>query len=216
MLNRQLLSGIYRRGDDLIQRFVFDKRNLQFRKHYSNVTSVTSISRENCVNRGANFDITCRPLMASPQNKAKNKQEPTVRKVILTQCAPKPVGPYSQAVQFGNTLYVSGVLGLDKNKMELVEGGVAGQAKQALTNLGHILKAAGTTYENVIKTSIFLANIGDFKEVNDIYKDFFLSNPPARSTYQVAALPLGALVEIEVIAGTGEIEQASCNCGSKI
>lgn len=209
MLSRQVFSGIYKRGNVFIQGFVFDNRKLELFRHHSNVTY---ISRDNWLKCGTKFDIICRPFMAS----TKNKPEPTVRKTILTTCAPKPVGPYSQAVQFGNTLYVSGVLGLDKNKMELVEGGVGGQAKQALVNLGHILKAAGTTYENVIKTSIFLADIGDFKEVNDVYKDFFTSNPPARSTYQVAALPLGALVEIEVIAGTGEIKQDSCSCGSKM
>ncbi|XP_045465837.1 2-iminobutanoate/2-iminopropanoate deaminase [Harmonia axyridis] len=213
MCSRQVLSGILKKGTAFIQGSIFDKRKIELYRHHRNLTS---ISCDNTVNRGAKFDIVCRNLMASSQNRSKNNSEPTVRKVILTQCAPKPVGPYNQAVQFGNTLYVSGVLGLDKNKMELVEGGVGEQAKQALVNLGHILKAAGTTYENVIKTSIFLDDIGSFKEVNDVYKDFFQSNPPARSTYQVAALPLGALVEIEVIAGTGEIEQVSCNCGSKM
>ncbi|KAL3270651.1 hypothetical protein HHI36_021180 [Cryptolaemus montrouzieri] len=159
----------------------------------------------------AKLAVISRTLMTSTPKKVKDGA--TVRKVILTQCAPKPVGPYSQAVQFDKTLYISGVLGLDKNKMELVEGGAGDQAKQALINMGHILKAAGSTYENVIKTTIFLANIGDFKEVNDVYKDFFTTNPPARSTYQVAKLPLEALVEIEAIAGTGEIQHESCNCG---
>ncbi|KTF74923.1 hypothetical protein cypCar_00032505, partial [Cyprinus carpio] len=113
-----------------------------------------------------------------------------------------------QAVLVDRTMYISGQIGMDVGG-QLVAGGVQAQAKQALINMGEILKAAGCGYENVVKTTVLLADINDFNNVNDVYKQFFKSNFPARAAYQVAALPRGGLVEIEAIAVLGPITDAS-------
>lgn len=123
-----------------------------------------------------------------------------MKKIINTQLAPKAVGPYSQAVIVGNTLYISGQLGIDPSVSKLVEGGVVAQAHQALKNMGEILKEAGYSYDDVVKTTVLLNDIGDFVEVNKVYMQYFTSSYPARAAYQVAALPIGGLVEIEAIA----------------
>ncbi|KAI5718122.1 hypothetical protein M8J77_016547 [Diaphorina citri] len=123
-----------------------------------------------------------------------------LKKIIYSPLAPKPVGPYNQAVQHDNTLYISGVLGIDASSGKMAEG-VENQAKQALTNMGHILKEAGGSYEHVVKTTILLNDINDFATVNNVYGQFFKPPYPARSTFQVGKLPLGAAVEIEAIAG---------------
>ncbi|KAF2903307.1 hypothetical protein ILUMI_02871 [Ignelater luminosus] len=128
-----------------------------------------------------------------------------VRKLISTNNAPKPVAPYNQAVLVDRTLYVSGVLGLNKDTMKLVEGGAAEEARQALKSLGFILEAAGSSYEKVIKSTVLLKDIQDFAAVNDVYKEFFTHNYPARTAYAVVNLPLNAKVEIEVIALTGDV-----------
>ncbi|XP_066992196.2 rutC family protein UK114 isoform X4 [Anabrus simplex] len=129
-----------------------------------------------------------------------------VRKIICTASAPKPVGPYNQAVRVDNTVYVSGVLGLNKDTMKLVDGGALEEAKQALINLGKILEAADSSYGNVVKTTIFLDDINDFAPINELYKEYFKPPFPARSTFQVGKLPMGAKVEIEVIALSGEVQ----------
>ena len=121
------------------------------------------------------------------------------RNVIQTQHAPAAIGPYSQAIRAGNFLFASGQLGLDPQSGKLKEG-VEAQARQALTNIQAVLQAAGSSIDRVVKTTIFLAEMGDFAKVNAIYGEIFQQEPPARSTVQVAALPLGGLVEIEVIA----------------
>ncbi|XP_043072935.1 2-iminobutanoate/2-iminopropanoate deaminase isoform X2 [Puntigrus tetrazona] len=131
-----------------------------------------------------------------------------IRKIIHTAAAPGAIGPYSQAVVVDRTMYISGQIGLDVGG-QLVAGGVQAQAKQALINMGEILKAAGCGYENVVKTTVLLADISDFNNVNDVYKQFFKSNFPARAAYQVAALPRGSLVEIEAIAVLGPITDSS-------
>ncbi|XP_029023292.1 2-iminobutanoate/2-iminopropanoate deaminase-like isoform X2 [Betta splendens] len=127
------------------------------------------------------------------------------RKIIHTTSAPAAIGPYSQAVVVDRTVYISGQLGLDVSSGQLVEGGVQAQAKQALVNMGEILKAAGCNYSNVVKTTVLLADINDFNSVNEVYKTFFSSNFPARAAYQVAALPRGGLVEIEAVAVAGPL-----------
>lgn len=132
-----------------------------------------------------------------------------IRKIIHTAAAPAAIGPYSQAVLVDRTMYISGQLGMDVVSGQLVAGGVQAQAKQALINMGEILKAAGCGYENVVKTTVLLADINDFSNVNDVYKQFFKSNFPARAAYQVAALPRGGLVEIEAVAVLGPITDAS-------
>lgn len=125
------------------------------------------------------------------------------RKIINTTSAPAAIGPYSQAVMVDRTMYISGQLGLDTASGQLVAGGVQAQAKQALINMGEILKAAGCDYSNVVKTTVLLADMNDFNSVNETYKTFFSSNFPARAAYQVAALPRGGLVEIEAVAVLG-------------
>ncbi|MEY4388701.1 MAG: hypothetical protein RLZZ432_420 [Chloroflexota bacterium] len=112
---------------------------------------------------------------------------------------PAAIGPYSPAVVLGTTVYCSGQLGLDPATGNLVEG-VAAQAEQAMVNLGTLLEAAGLGYADVVKTTIFVADLADFATVNGIYARFFAEPYPARSTVQVAALPKGGLVEIEAIA----------------
>lgn len=121
------------------------------------------------------------------------------RNLIQTQHAPAAIGPYSQAIQAGDLIFASGQLGLDPQTGKLQEG-VEAQARQALSNLKAVLQAADSSVDRVVKTTIFLADINDFAKVNAIYGEVFHQAPPARSTVQVAALPLGGLVEIEVIA----------------
>ncbi|XP_047488857.1 2-iminobutanoate/2-iminopropanoate deaminase-like [Penaeus indicus] len=129
-----------------------------------------------------------------------------VRKVISTSKAPAAIGAYSQAVQGGNTLYISGQLGLDPKTLNLVSEDVVEQTKTALTNMGYILEAAGCTYRNVVKTTVLLADINDFAKVNEVYASFFSEAVPARAAYQVANLPKGGKVEIEAIALIGELD----------
>ena len=124
------------------------------------------------------------------------------RQAISTGGAPAAIGPYSQAIAMDGLLFCSGQLGLDPASGELVEG-VEGQAERAMLNLRGVLDAAGATFEDVVKTTIFLADIGDFAVVNSVYGRFMPDPPPARSTVQVAALPKGGLVEIEAIARRG-------------
>jgi 2-iminobutanoate/2-iminopropanoate deaminase len=121
------------------------------------------------------------------------------RKIIATENAPAAVGPYSQAVRVGNLVFSAGQIGIDPVLGQL-RTGIAAQTRQALTNLRAVLDAAGSNLNLVVKTTIFLRDMADFAVVNQIYGSAFTAAPPARSTVQVAALPLGALVEIEVIA----------------
>ena len=121
------------------------------------------------------------------------------RQVITTTHAPAAIGPYSQAIKTDSLVFASGQLGLDPQTGKLVEG-VEAQARQALANLTAVLQTAGTSMDQVVKTTIFLANLADFAAVNAVYAQSFTGIPPARSTVQVAALPLGGLVEIEAIA----------------
>uniref|UniRef100_A0A8C5W327 2-iminobutanoate/2-iminopropanoate deaminase n=1 Tax=Microcebus murinus TaxID=30608 RepID=A0A8C5W327_MICMU len=122
-----------------------------------------------------------------------------IRSMISTTKAPGAIGPYSQAVLVDKTVYISGQIGMDPSSGQLVPGGVEEAAKQALKNMGEILKAAGCDFTNVVKTTVLLADINDFNTVNDIYKQYFKSNYPARAAYQVAALPKGGRIEIEAV-----------------
>ncbi|XP_028254869.1 2-iminobutanoate/2-iminopropanoate deaminase isoform X2 [Parambassis ranga] len=130
------------------------------------------------------------------------------RQIPYTPKAPVRQGIYSQAVVVDRTMYISGQLGLDVASGQLVDGGVQAQAKQALINMGEILKSAGCDYSNVVKTTVLLADINDFNSVNDVYKTFFSSYFPARAAYQVAALPRGGLVEIEAVAVLGPLSDS--------
>ncbi|XP_029369937.1 2-iminobutanoate/2-iminopropanoate deaminase isoform X2 [Echeneis naucrates] len=130
------------------------------------------------------------------------------RQCPYTPKAPVRQGIYSQSVVVDRTMYISGQLGLDVASGQLVEGGVQAQTKQALVNMGEILKAAGCDYTNVVKTTVLLADINDFNSVNEVYKTFFSCNFPARAAYQVAALPRGGLVEIEAVAVLGPLSDS--------
>jgi 2-iminobutanoate/2-iminopropanoate deaminase len=121
------------------------------------------------------------------------------RQAISTGGAPAAIGPYSQAIRSGDMVFCSGQLGLEPVSGELVDG-VEAQAERALRNLQSVLDAAGLGFDDVVKTTIFLADIGDFAAVNAVYARFMPDPPPARSTVQVAALPKGGLVEVDAIA----------------
>jgi len=124
------------------------------------------------------------------------------KSIIHTDEAPAAVGPYSQAVRTGNLLFTAGQVALDPATGKLVEGDVTAQAEQVMKNLAAVLAAGGSSFANVVKTTVFLADINDYAAVNGVYGRFFTENPPARSAFQVSKLPLGALVEIEMIAVT--------------
>lgn len=124
-------------------------------------------------------------------------------KAILTQNAPAPIGPYSQAVQAGGFLFCSGQIPLDPQTGNLVTGDVSTQARQVMTNIQALLQAGGADFSKVVKTTIFLKNMGDFPKVNEVYGAHFKNQPPARSTVEVARLPKDVLVEIEVVAYLG-------------
>ncbi len=120
--------------------------------------------------------------------------------VIATDAAPKAIGPYSQAIASGDLIFTSGQIPLDPATQALVTGDVRAQTERVMENLAAVLQAAGAGFEEVVKATIFLADLGDFAAVNEIYGKRFPKNPPARSTVQVAALPKGARVEIDLIA----------------
>ncbi|WP_028664650.1 RidA family protein [Runella zeae] len=122
------------------------------------------------------------------------------KKIILTAAAPAPIGPYSQAVLAGNTLYVSGQIPIDPATGNLVVGSIEDEAEQVMRNLEAILKEAGLGFENVVKTSIFLKDMNNFGKVNEVYGQFFTGDYPARETVEVARLPKDVNVEISVIA----------------
>ena len=122
-----------------------------------------------------------------------------MKKCIATQAAPAAVGPYSQGVQAGNVVYLSGQLGIDPATGKLAEGGVAAQARQSLSNVLALLDSLGASPEQVVKTTVFLADMADFQTVNAEYAKVFSKDCPARSCVAVKALPLGGLVEIEAI-----------------
>ena len=123
------------------------------------------------------------------------------RTAVHTDEAPKAIGPYSQAVRAGNLVFCSGQIPLDGKTMELVgTGDVRAQTKRVMDNLQAVLAAAGTSLGNVVKTTIYLQDLGDFGAVNEVYGGYFSTTPPARATVQVAGLPRGAMVEIDAIA----------------
>jgi 2-iminobutanoate/2-iminopropanoate deaminase len=124
----------------------------------------------------------------------------TKKEVVTTEKAPKAIGPYSVGIKAGQFVFASGQLGFDPATGNIVEGGVEAETRQALTNMKNILEAAGSCLDNVVKTTVFLRDIADFTRMNGVYGEFFQKDPPARSAFQVAALPRGAAVEIEAVA----------------
>ena len=120
--------------------------------------------------------------------------------VIVTDSAPKAIGPYSQAVRTGNTLYLSGQLAIDPATGEIVKGGIEAETHQALQNLNAVLEAAGYSLENVVSCQVFLADMDDFTAMNKVYAGYFPRQPPARATVEVAELPRDARIEISAVA----------------
>ncbi|MBN1956275.1 MAG: RidA family protein [Anaerolineae bacterium] len=123
-----------------------------------------------------------------------------MKEIISTDQAPAAVGPYSQAVRIGDLVYTAGQLGIVPGTKEFAGQDVESQTRQALENLRAVLEAVGSSLQHVVKTTVFLLDMGEFGRMNSIYAEFFPENPPARSAVQVAALPLGGRVEIEAVA----------------
>jgi 2-iminobutanoate/2-iminopropanoate deaminase len=122
------------------------------------------------------------------------------KKHVITENAPKPIGPYSQGVISGGLLFLSGQVAIDPKTNELIDGDIEAQTDRVLKNIMAVLKEAKMSAENVVKTTVFLADLGDFAKMNAVYARYFGKEPPARSTVQVAGLPKAARVEIDVIA----------------
>lgn len=123
-----------------------------------------------------------------------------MREVIATSDGPKAIGPYSQAIKANGMVFLSGQIPLDPATQQLIEGDVAAQTERVLQNLAEVLKAAGSSLGQVVKTTVFLKNMSDFVAMNEVYGRYFTQAPPARSTVEVARLPKDVLVEIDVIA----------------
>ncbi len=136
---------------------------------------------------------------SAPRATTKARRE-TKRTVVSTELAPKAIGPYSQAIRVNGLVFCAGQTPLDPAVGQLVEGDVQAQTRRVLQNLNAILEAAGTSLAKVVKTTVFLTDMANFKAMNEVYAEFFPEHPPARSTIAVAGLPLGASVEIECIA----------------
>ncbi len=128
----------------------------------------------------------------------------TKRERVIAAKAPKPIGPYSVGIRWGELVFASGMAGVDPATGKLAPGGIEAETRQALENLRSILEAGGSSLARVLKTTVFLQDMGEFAKMNAVYGEFFPSEPPARSTVQAAALPLGARVEIEAVAARGE------------
>jgi 2-iminobutanoate/2-iminopropanoate deaminase len=122
------------------------------------------------------------------------------KNVIKTDKAPQAIGPYSQGIQTGSFIFTAGQLGLDPETGEIVPGGIEAETRRVLQNLSGVLEAAGSSLDQVVKTTVFLRDMGDFTQMNSVYAGFFSGSFPARTTVQAAALPKGAAIEIEAIA----------------
>ena len=123
-----------------------------------------------------------------------------MKTIINSDHAPKPVGPYSQAVRAFNTLYISGQVAIDPISNTIIKSNIEDETTQIMKNIENILKEAGLMFDNVVRTKIYLTNMNDFSAVNNVYGSYFKSNPPARTTIEVSGLPLGVNVEIDMIA----------------
>ncbi|HDP55539.1 MAG TPA: RidA family protein [Bacteroidetes bacterium] len=123
-----------------------------------------------------------------------------MKKIINTENAPKAVGPYSQAVETNGLVFISGQIPVDPSTGKIIEGGIEAQTEQVLNNMGAILKEAGLTYANVVKTTCLLSDMDNFVPMNQVYAKYFTRDMPARAAYGVVKLPLGVMVEIEAIA----------------
>ncbi len=140
------------------------------------------------------------------------------KRIYTSEKAPKAIGPYSPAVKAGEMVFISGQLGIEPATGNIAEGGIEAETRQALTNLKNLVEATGATLDQVTKVTVFLHDIADFAKMNGVYADFFTVNPPARSAFQVAALPRAAAVEIEAIAVIVDCEcgmAGCCGCGGE-
>ena len=131
---------------------------------------------------------------------AETLSDATVKEIVATDRAPRAIGPYSQAVRAGQMLFASGQIPIDPATGEFVAGGIAEQTEQVLRNLTEVFEASGATHSQVVKTTVFLADMDDFTAMNEVYGRFFSENPPARATVEAARLPRDARVEVEAIA----------------
>jgi 2-iminobutanoate/2-iminopropanoate deaminase len=122
------------------------------------------------------------------------------KQIIHTAEAPEAIGPYSQGVRAGNLIFTSGQIPLDPASGNIVQGDIVVQTQRVMENLGAVLRAAGASFAEVVKTTIYLADLGHFAKMNEVYGSYFTSEPPARATVQVGALPRGVLIEIDMIA----------------
>jgi 2-iminobutanoate/2-iminopropanoate deaminase len=132
-----------------------------------------------------------------------------MKKIVSTNEAPAAIGPYSQAVRSGSFLFCSGQIPLDPKSGEIIPGDITAQTRRVMENIAALLKSAALDFDHVVKTTIFLTSLADFQTVNQIYGSYFKNDPPARSTVQVAALPRGVNIEIEVIAASRAGEQTA-------
>jgi 2-iminobutanoate/2-iminopropanoate deaminase len=123
-----------------------------------------------------------------------------MKMIINTTKAPKAIGPYSQAVEINSTLYISGQVPIDPTTSKLIEGGIEEQTEQVMKNIGNILSAAGYSFSDVVKSTCMLTDLSNFSKMNEIYSKYYIKDFPARATFQVTALPLGSLIEIETLA----------------
>jgi 2-iminobutanoate/2-iminopropanoate deaminase len=123
-----------------------------------------------------------------------------MRDIVATATAPQAIGPYSQAIKANGMVFTSGQISIDPANNQLISGDIAAQTERVLNNVSAILQAAGTSLQKVVKTTVFLKNMSEFAQMNEVYAKFFGANPPARSTVEVARLPKDVLVEIDVIA----------------
>jgi 2-iminobutanoate/2-iminopropanoate deaminase len=133
-------------------------------------------------------------------DESEKEVELTVRQRVATDAAPRAIGPYSQAIEAGGFVFTSGQIPTDPKTGEFVAGGIREQTEQVLKNLSEVLQAAGCGLADVVKTTVFLADMGDFAEMNEAYGRYFVSDPPARSTVEAARLPRDARVEIDAVA----------------
>lgn len=138
-----------------------------------------------------------------PQDQPPAAGTAEARVVVETNGAPEAIGPYSQGIQAGNTLYLAGQLGLDPATGELVEGGIEAETRRALQNLGAVLGEAGFDFDDVVQSQVFLADLDEFGAMNEVYASFFGDRPPARATVEVARLPRNGRVEIQLVAVRG-------------
>jgi 2-iminobutanoate/2-iminopropanoate deaminase len=151
------------------------------------------------------WEISSKKYFDKERKMAKNKKMgKNKKKIIKTDTAPLPIGPYSAGVKVGRWVFTAGQIGINPETGEIVEGGIEAETRQVLTNLKNLLEAAGASLDQVVKTTVFLRDMGEFTQMNQVYAEFFVKDFPSRSTVQAAALPKAAAVEIDAVAIVGK------------